>query len=130
MSTSILGTEQDRARLIEVISALNLTKPWEVVIRRKRARRSLSENAWMHAMFQEIAEGTGNTIEDVKEAYKAMFLGHVPVMMGGQEHMVVRSTTSLDTKEAAAFCKQIHAHALTELGIYCVHPGDRGREAA
>lgn len=122
--------ERGREIALALIGKLDLAKQWQVTVEPLKKKRSLPQNAWMHAMFGEIADATGNSIEDVKEAYKDMFLGKVAVDIGGVERLVTRSTTSLSTIEAAEFCEKIHAHAASVLGIYLPHPDDLGRVAA
>lgn len=122
--------ERGREIALALIGKLDLAKQWQVTVEPLKKKRSLPQNAWMHAMWSEIADETGNTLDDIKDFYKDAFLGKVTVNVGGEERIVPRSTTSLSTIEAAEFCEKIHAHAASVLGIYLPHPDDLGRVAA
>jgi hypothetical protein len=127
----IIRDDHTRRIAIDFLTSLNLDgKEWDVTVEPHRKKRTNPQNAWMHAMFSEIAKETGNSAADVKDFYCEEFLGLVEVTLGGKTRMVRRSTTTLKTKEAAEFCAQIHAHAATELGIFLKHPDDMGRAAA
>ena len=126
----ILRDETVRAHLMAAISRLRLDKPLEVIIQPHRKKRSLSQNAYLHMILGIIADETGNSLDDVKEAYRDMFLGKVPMQWGGEERMVGRSTTTLDTMEANVFIDKIRAHAATELGIVLPLPEEQHLRAA
>lgn len=113
----ILRTEEQRHRALEIIGRLNLGKPWKVTIERHTQKRSLQQNAWMHKIFSVVADHTGNSMEDIKLAYKDMFLGKVAVEFGDEVRMVPRSTARLSTQEMSEFTEKIMAHAQSELGI-------------
>ena len=123
----LIADERGREIAKAAIDRLPLDKPWQITIARHRKKRSLPQNAWLHAMFSTIADETGNDIETVKAFYRDLFLGRVLVRIGDDERMVGRSTTTLKTDEMAELCEKVHAHALAELGIYCPHPDDLGR---
>ena len=113
----ILRDEDTRRRVLEMIGQLNLERPWSVVVEPYVKKRSLSQNALFHKWVGIIAESTGNSLEDVKEAYRDMFLDKVPVRFGDEERMVGRSTKTLNTKEMSEFMDKVSEHASTELGI-------------
>lgn len=128
--TFIVRDEAIRANLMAFIATMRLDRPLEVVIQQYRKRRSLSQNAYLHLILGIIADDTGNSLDDVKEAYRDMFLGKVPIPFGSEERMVGRSTTTLDTMEANDFIDKIRAHAATELGIVLPIPEEVHLRAA
>jgi len=128
--TFIVRSEEVRANLMREVAAMQIVTPQEVTIKPYRKKRSLSQNAYLHMILGIIADETGNSIEDVKEAYRDMFLGKVAVSLGGEERIVGRSTTKLNTQEMNDLLDKIRAHAATELGINLPLPEDRFYEAA
>ena len=97
---------------------LNGTLKWELTFKRHQMKRSLSQNGLLHKWFDLIAKETGNGPEDVKDAYKALYLGQVPVRLAGNEEiMVPKNTRALVTREFSHFMEQVYAHATQELGI-------------
>ena len=122
--------EKSRQIALDFIAGLNLDKEWDVTVERHKDKRSLSQNALLHRWFGIIADETGNTRDDIKEAYRDMFLDKVPVQIGGKECLVGRSTTKLSTAEMAEFMDKVQAHAASELGILLPLPFQQGREMA
>jgi len=120
--------EQSWRVVLKLINALNLEHEWDITIERHKKKRSLGQNALMHKYFEIIADETGNSAPDIKEAYRDMFLGKVPVVLGTEERLAGRSTTALTTKEMSEFLEKILAHAGSELGIVLPLPDDRGRD--
>ncbi len=133
MPAHFLNNETRRGEIIGMIQNLDLSKPWIVEVKRKTNKRTLSQNALLHKWLQIIAEETGNSIDDVKEAYRVMFLGEVPVNIGDAEVMVGLSTTKLDTRAMSEFCDKVYSHATGELGLLLPLPEERhlnGRESS
>lgn len=84
-------------------------------------QRTIGENSLMHVYFSKIASETGNSLKAVKNYLKEEFLGYeetIFINKDGEEVPTreLRSTTSLDIKEAAEFITQIEVWAL-EFGI-------------
>lgn len=106
------------------IDALDLTKPWVLTLRRHTKKRSTSQNSLLHKWLDIIADETGNSPEDVKEAMKEEFLGMVEVDVGGRPYMVRKHTSSLTTEEMTTFLNQIYAFAAQDLDIRLPVPED------
>lgn len=113
-----------------LIAALDLAKAWEVVVRPKKAKRSLDQNSLYWKWCTIIANDTGNTPNDIHEWCKNEFLPPVFVSVNGKVHEARRSTTDLNTAEMTAYLDQITAWAATDLGLLLPHPSDQGREVA
>lgn len=123
MPEFIVRNNEIRATVLSAIRELDVTaSAWTVVIKKFRRKRTTSQNALLHKWFGIIADDTGNTIEDVKEAYRDMFLGKVEVFLGGESRLVGKSTTKLNTQEMSDFMGKIQAHAASELIIRLPQP--------
>jgi len=94
-------------------------RPLEVVIQPHRSRRTLEQNAKLHALLLLIADHTGDDLESVKLAMKARFLAPRAIveLPDGSKAAVYPSTATMNTAELAEFIQRIEAFAATELGI-------------
>lgn len=93
-------------------------RPW-------KEKRSVSQNNYLHAVLNEIAESTGNTMHDVKESFRQMFLRAGNVVVGSHILPTYRSTADLDLGEMATFIDQIRNFSASELGLYIPSPDER-----
>jgi hypothetical protein len=94
-------------------------KPLQVVVSEFKAKRTLEQNAKMHAVFQEIAEkawvnGRQYSAEVWKEEFKRTLLGTEDLPSGGKAGV---STTTLNVEACARFIDQVEAYAASELGV-------------
>lgn len=109
-----------QARVLSLIGALNLEKPWRVTIERYTKRRTPSQLAlywrWLDQVVQHIHEHTGQDKDDVHEALKAKFLPARIVELDGQPYEV-RSTKKLSTAEMTAYIDKVYWWATSELGL-------------
>lgn len=133
--TVVVGDEQTRARALRFLQSLDLSKPWEITIQRKRRKRTLSQNALMWKWINEVADlvsrETGQDADDIHEFFKAKFLpaaGRKIVEIGGEtvEH---RTTTELSTADMGRYMDAIYAFVVNELGILLPLPEEYGRDA-
>ena len=126
----LVRDENARQAVLSLISGLNLNgKGWQVTVQAYTKKRSLSQNALLHNWLGIIAEETGNRTDEVKEAYRGMFLPQVPVEFGDREILIGTSTTRLSTEEFSAFLDCVYAHATQELGILLPLPDEIGRDS-
>lgn len=95
----------------------------QVVVTIKQYRRTRSNNQNRYAfgvVFKLIADATGYTVDEAKEAMKWMFLR--------EEHDIlpptVRSTTELDTAEMEEFLENCRRWASEFLGLYIPLPNE------
>ena len=88
-------------------------EPMEIVLRKAHSRRTLTQNAQLHAMFEDMAgyfssRGTLVTADRMKDLMKYKFLGTEDVVVGnttipGQ----LRSTAKLDVGEMSHFISEV-----------------------
>lgn len=95
--------------------------------------RSVSQNALLHAYLQEIADSTGNEMEQIKDVMKKKFLttpmldkdGEIVCNPATGEVMeYVKDTSALNTIEMMEFCDKIKAFAM-DWGIYLEAPDEQ-----
>lgn len=128
-SVFLLGNVNIQIRCADFILALDLSKKWEIEIRRPKRKRTLSQNALMHMFFDVIANHTGDDSESVKSDYKDKYLPKVErTDVFGNETLKPKRTSDLDKKEMAEFLDKIQAHAGSFLGCALPNPMDQGRE--
>ena len=126
MKPFILHDDASRSRLVAFLMALDLSKPWEVVWKRKTKRRTLNQNALYWRRIGEIVAAvqahTGHDADEVHDFLKAKFLPPRFVEISGEARQVAATTTKLTTAEMAEYMNQIEAWAATELGLYLTNP--------
>lgn len=67
-------------------------------------------------LYKEIAEDTGNSVEDIHDFFKGKFLAF-PASLGHDVVTTVGSTTTLTYQEMEAFTTSVRQWAAMELGI-------------
>ena len=93
-------------------------KDVEILVKRKKAKRSLDQNAFFHAWVVLLADYTGYTKEETKEILKNQFLSVEKVnKKTGSIFQCTRATSSLNKIEFADFCTDIQHWAESEFGI-------------
>jgi hypothetical protein len=78
---------------------------WRVSI--TQPRRSLSQNDYMHVLFDEIAPHTGMSSEALKAWFKGKFLGVETVKWRGEGFPMARKTSELNKAECTLFIEQL-----------------------
>lgn len=107
-----------KARVLgERITKLDTKSPWEILVRKYRRLRNLSQNRYYWRLLQLAAEQTGNEAEDLHEFFKLKYLEPITVSIGGQAKIVASSTTRLKTDEFAEFCNRVESFLVSE-GIW------------
>ena len=129
MHPIIVRDERSRSIAIELIGKLNLSKAWEVVIRPRKSKRSLDQNALYHKWVSIVADETGNTHDAIHEWAKAQFLPPRLATVGGVVKEYRPSTTKLTVAEMSDYMTRFSAWAATDLGLALPHPDDLGRAA-
>lgn len=124
-----IANESSRERAIEVLKALDLSKPWTVAIRPEKTKRSLNQNALYHKLVGIIAEDTGESHARVHEWIKGEFLPPEFITIDGKTRECRKSTTELDTKEMSRLIDRVYAFGTSELGLILPVPDDLGRAA-
>ncbi len=96
----------------------------DVAITLHREKRTIQQNRLYRLWLNLIADETGNSADDLHEAFKVMFLGTKDFMIGGISAQAPVSTTALDTRQFTSFLEQMEAWITAELGIILPHPED------
>mgnify|MGYP001609592331 CR=1 FL=1 len=122
-SPIVIWDESLRQRVIELISSLNIEKPWAVTIEKYVEKRSLNQNALYWKWVGRIAQETGNDPDAIHDTLKNKFLPPKEFSFMG-EKVLYRSSAKLDTREMSTYMDRVHALATQELGIMLPLPED------
>ena len=104
-------------------AAVKNGKPLAVHVTESKAKRTLDQNARLHAMLQDIAEqawfdGRQFDSEVWKEWARREFIGSEEVELpGGKRIERGISTTKLDVEQFGKLMDRLEAHAATEFGV-------------
>lgn len=113
------------------IAAGHLRELGAVVELKRKAKRTLSQNNYLHLIIGVVAMETGNTLAYAKEVYfkrlanKAIFVAHKADELAGDTEYL-RSSASLSTEEMSIAIDKFKMWA-AENGIYLPEPGDKER---
>lgn len=113
---------------IDLLLSLLPNGKFTLTIKKQTKDRSINQNALMWMWFTCIADTTGNTKEEVHDAYCYMFLSR-PVTMGNRRGNIPMGTSKLNTEEMKEFLDKVQADAASELGITLPNPEDQYFEA-
>lgn len=97
---------------------------YDVVIKRHREQRTLSQNDLMWMWLKCIEDATGTPKQDIYLHYCKKFLLR-KVAIGNEVEMVYDTSSRLNTQQMTEFLNNIQADAATELGIILPTPQDR-----
>lgn len=125
----IIRTDTDKAEVIEEIQALNLSKPWKVIIELYKKSRSLAQNRLYFMWITGIGKKLGYFTDEMHMVLALKFLPPVTVEWGGRKIVSAKSTSSLNVKEFTDYLNQIEIFATSELGLNLPHPADTYYEA-
>lgn len=150
---TVIRTESDRNRAVEIVSRLNLDKPQEVEIREWKKNRSVAQNSLLWKWLTVIAAEFGESKDEVHERYKEKLL--VPIlrrddsdfaaMIGSvnavhasgmkaeamalkKEIVRLTSTTQMNVHQFTEYLNDIELDA-RNLGIILPHPEDLYNDA-
>lgn len=106
------------------ISSLQRGKQWRVMVKENKARRSLWQNSYYHAVVVKmVADHTGDTPADTHEWFKKHFLPKVQRSFRGDEFKTKPSTTEMNRGDFwDYYIERIRAWAATELGLRLPDP--------
>lgn len=100
----------------------------ELRIERKRAARSLNQNAWYWGVIVEmLAEHTGYTPDEIHEVLKAKFIPKRLALADGNgeikdEFVIGGTTTRMNTLEFGEYCEAIRRWAAEDLDVVIPDP--------
>ena len=114
----------------EIFNYLLSNEDWKgeylVSIEKARGKRSLNQNAYLFGVvYRTVAEHTGNTVDEIHEVFKRMFLPPKFIMYNGKEVKLPSSTTDLNKAEFGVYVDRIIAEAGT-MGVSIPEPTKLG----
>ncbi len=112
-----LSTPMDKERFKQRVNQL-YKKGAKVELTEPKKKRSIDANALMWVWLNCIALETGNTPEDMHEAFKGMFLQSKIITLGDKKETVKASTAKLDSKEFSEYLTKLKHFSSEELGVY------------
>lgn len=117
--TFVVHDHKSRARLAGIILKLPLDgkREWDVTVKRHVRGRTLKQNSRLHLILSLVAEETGQTIEDVKLGYKALYTAPKIVTLGERNLKVYPSTAKMNVEELNRFMTLVEIHAIENFGI-------------
>jgi len=87
-----------------------------------REKRTISQNSYLHCIFQIIAENTWYTPQEIKEIMKAKFLKVYDTKFDVE---FTQNTSQLNTKEMTVFIDQIRLFCAEELSLEIPNPDEK-----
>lgn len=121
----IIRDERLRAKALERILALDLSKPMKMTLAPYKKNRSLEQNSLYWKWLGIIAKDTGHNADEIHEFCKIKFLPPVFVEINGEVHEARRTTTKLKIDDMSTYMTKVHAWATGELGILLPIPEER-----
>ena len=96
--------ERELGRLL----GIDAPYPREIITRKYRKRRSLGQNAKMHAMFAELAHAMGQSESSVKDWFKDEWGPKIIVTISGKQKTIPKSTANYETMEASEMIERLY----------------------
>lgn len=112
-------------QLAEIREFLKRQPTVTIKISRPVKVRSQSQNRMYWAILGNISGHTGHSSEELHEYFKDAFMPRSYLRLGGVEHEVPKSTTTLTTQEFNQYLEMISAFAANNLGMLIL-PGRTG----
>lgn len=103
----LLTSEAARAAAMKCLAVVDLTKGLEVWFKKHKAQRSYQQNRLMWMWLDILSEETGHTPLDLHEILKVKFLGTETRTLGGEQFVIAKSTTTLNTKEFTDYLEKM-----------------------
>lgn len=111
--------------VINAISSLDDKECFDVTIKKKRWKRSISQNSLYWLWLTCIEQETGNSREELHDYFRAKFLGAEEVKVFDETIIRLISTTKQDTLEFKRYLDKIQMFASMELHISLPDPEDK-----
>ena len=111
-------------KFMEYIS--QLPEKIEIVVRAKTNSRSANQNKYYWGVVIElIAQHTGHTKDEIHEILKARSdVCRDCLVLNNKTYGIIKSTTSLDTKQMEIFLAECRQWASQELGVFVPLPNE------
>ena len=105
---------------------LDYKKSWVIEIKEYRKKRSLDQNAYIHAVpLKIIAEHTGYTIDDIKTYTCGEFMGWKKVeIMGVEVDRPIKTTSQMTTKEMTDYIENLQWFGSSTLNLRIPSPNE------
>ena len=105
---------------------LDPNEKWVVEITKFKKRRSLEQNAYIHAVpFKIIADNTGNSIEDIKEFLCGEYMGWIEYeVMGKMKSRPTKTTSQMTSTEMTGFIDWLQWWASSNLNLIIPAPNE------
>ena len=118
--------ERVRENCIAELRALPTSKAWRVEITEYRKKRSLDQNAYLHAVpLKMISDKTGYDIEDVKQYLCGEWSGWNETEVFGQKRLKPTLTTSqMDTAQMTEFIDWLVWYGAEKMGLTIPYPNE------
>ena len=126
MKRFILWDDHFRHNCVDYLMELELTKAKEVVIKDYEPKRSLDQNAFLHAVpLKIISSETGHSINEMKEYLLGEAFGWESVTIGEKTfERPLRRSSELNRKEFTWFIDWIQAWASNTLNLRIPNPNE------
>jgi len=115
----------DKKTFDDYVRSLNDSE-FDLILKEKKSQRSLNQNSYYWAVpIRLISEHTGHTPYEVHELLKSMFLKKhldIDTKEGMQKFSIVKSTTSLNTKEMEEYLSSVRMWASMDLSLSIPEP--------
>jgi hypothetical protein len=125
----VVNTEGDKLAVIWAINNLDISKQWEVIIRRKKSFRSLPQNKlywlWIGCICDETGAETRVEKDDVHEFLKSRFLPEKEINLKKFNAWIYGSTKNLNTAEFKIYLDKIQLWAAEFLTLTLPNPHDK-----
>jgi hypothetical protein len=111
----LVRTVEQRDAIRDLVGKLDVSKPWSITVEPWKKKRTLSQNALYFKWVSIVANETGNSQDDVHEAFKQKFCPPRVVKIGDDERSIY-TTTKLTTQEMTDYINKVYAYVTSELG--------------
>ena len=122
-------------RIATYISNLDPEKSWEVIVRPRKATRSVNQNDYLWAIYDYILRAGGETMggwtkDDLHEFFLITHFGSETKELFGRKRLKpLRRSSKLNKQEFSDFLETIFRF-MAERGVYIPSPEDDWREVA
>jgi hypothetical protein len=115
-----------RGNAIRFIDDLDQNVSWSIEIKEYRKKRSIPQNAYIHAVpFKIISDHTGYSIDDIKEWLCGEFTGWEEYEVFGKKKVrPILSTSQMNSKQMTDFIEWMQWWAMSEHNLYIPSPNE------
>ena len=120
------GDIERRQNACNAINELSPDKVWSVEIKEYTKKRSLQQNAYLHAVpLRMICDETGYEIDDMKTYLLGEAFGWVEFdLLGSPRKKPLYRSSELNRKQFAFFLEWLERWAVQQLGMIFPQPGE------